>query len=118
MTIYWRIGKFVTGGYLLFQGTLWIAYQFPSSPEILQKSGKTLLEYHIHQNLPEYDHQVPLSQSPDNQVLDTFLSETLATLADSLSAYEPLTSNHQDLLTGSADNSTETNPPFMPKSGF
>ncbi|MEM8968251.1 MAG: hypothetical protein AAGE93_17665 [Bacteroidota bacterium] len=100
MTTHWRIGKFVLGLYVVFQLALWIAYQFPSSPDIIRKSGETLLEYHIHQNLPEYNRETPLSELSEPL-------ETLATFTDNLTISEPSILTDQNLLTENTDNLSE-----------
>ena len=94
MTIYWCIGKFVLGLYFIFQVSLWVAYQFPSAPEVIQETGETLFYRHLYQNLPEYYYEVsqttpvwslPSSELEVRQLLDSLLPGTLFAVIDSLS---------------------------------
>jgi hypothetical protein len=95
MTIYWRIGTFVLGLYVIFQLSLWVAHQFYEAPEIIQNTGQTLLDRHLQQRLPEHYYKVsqakevwpaPFFSEPSaNELLDTLHPGTLITILDSIS---------------------------------
>lgn len=95
MTIYWRIGTFVLGLYVILQLSLWVAHQFSEAPEIIQHTGQNLLDRHLQQRLPEHYYQVSQAkevwqapfffESSDNQLIGTLHPTTLFTILDSIS---------------------------------